>query len=190
MNTTSSSMPRIKTSTNSDDEAATRTSPRELADARPASRHHFSDGQLEQASVGSRVAEQRATLGRSVSSRVCPMPESMSPRPIRPGFDGQRVYRDPAPGQAYRSTRRVGHPASKEDAMRRSLIVAAGLIAATASVLSALPSHALNSDTLITVGSPTGPFSANKQNEPAVAIDATSQRSCCGLERQHRHGGL
>jgi hypothetical protein len=56
--------------------------------------------------------------------------------------------------------------------MRRSLMVAAGLLAATASVLSALPSHALNSDTLITVGSPTGPFSANKQNEPAVAIDA------------------
>ncbi len=31
---------------------------------------------------------------------------------------------------------------------------------------------ALNPDTLITVGSPSAPFSANKQNEPAVAIDA------------------
>ena len=56
--------------------------------------------------------------------------------------------------------------------MRRSLIVTAGVLAAATSVLSALPGHALNSDTLITVGSPSGPFSANKQNEPAVAIDA------------------
>jgi len=56
--------------------------------------------------------------------------------------------------------------------MRRSLMVAAGLVAAASSILSALPSHALNSDTLVSVGSPPGPFSANKQNEPAVAIDA------------------
>jgi hypothetical protein len=32
--------------------------------------------------------------------------------------------------------------------------------------------EALNADTLVTVGSPSSPFSANKQNEPAVAIDA------------------
>jgi hypothetical protein len=32
--------------------------------------------------------------------------------------------------------------------------------------------EALNADTLVTVGSPSTPFSANKQNEPAVAIDA------------------
>jgi hypothetical protein len=32
--------------------------------------------------------------------------------------------------------------------------------------------EALSADTLVTVGSPSSPFSANKQNEPAVAIDA------------------
>jgi len=56
--------------------------------------------------------------------------------------------------------------------MRRSLMLAVGLLATTTSVLSALPGLAVNSDTLVTVGSPSGPFSANKQNEPAVAIDA------------------
>jgi hypothetical protein len=36
----------------------------------------------------------------------------------------------------------------------------------------ALPAAAFNPDTRVTIGSPTSPFSQNKQNEPAVAIDA------------------
>src|SRR3954467_4830856 len=56
--------------------------------------------------------------------------------------------------------------------MRRSLVLVIGLVAAAGSVVSALPSQALNSDTRVSVGSPAAPFSANKQNEPAVAIDA------------------
>lgn len=35
-----------------------------------------------------------------------------------------------------------------------------------------LPAAAFNPDTLITVGSPTTPFSQNKQNEPTIAVDA------------------
>jgi hypothetical protein len=46
-----------------------------------------------------------------------------------------------------------------------------GLVAVAASLV-AVPAHAVNPDTLVTVGSPSAPFSANKQNEPAVAIDA------------------
>jgi len=36
----------------------------------------------------------------------------------------------------------------------------------------ALPAAAFNPDTRVTIGSPPSPFSQNKQNEPAVAIDA------------------
>ena len=51
----------------------------------------------------------------------------------------------------------------------RALAIAAVAALLVAPVGSA---HALNADTLVTVGSPSSPFSANKQNEPAVAIDA------------------
>jgi hypothetical protein len=51
--------------------------------------------------------------------------------------------------------------------MSRSL--AAG-VAVLASLVVAAPALA-QGDSLVTVGSPTGPFSQNKQNEPAVAVD-------------------
>src|SRR5512132_1587792 len=42
----------------------------------------------------------------------------------------------------------------------------------------ALPAAALNPDTRVTIGSPTSPFSQNKQNEPAVAIDNIDLEAC------------
>ncbi|TMK59421.1 MAG: exo-alpha-sialidase [Actinobacteria bacterium] len=47
------------------------------------------------------------------------------------------------------------------------------LVSAALFVLStALPAAAFNPDTRVSIGSPAAPFSQNKQNEPAVAIDA------------------
>jgi hypothetical protein len=55
---------------------------------------------------------------------------------------------------------------------RRRLVALAALALGTALVLPAAPGSAFNADTLVTVGSPATPFAQNKQNEPAVAIDA------------------
>jgi hypothetical protein len=54
--------------------------------------------------------------------------------------------------------------------MRRSaavVVIAAGLLFS-----SGLPAAAATADVRVSVGSPAGPFSQNKQNEPAVAVDA------------------
>jgi hypothetical protein len=55
---------------------------------------------------------------------------------------------------------------------KRLRVVVIGAVSALLVVLAAGGATAVNPDTRITVGSPSSPFSANKQNEPAVAIDA------------------
>src|SRR5215213_9032888 len=75
-----------------------------------------------------------------------------------------------SPGRLHAHALLASEP--KGGCMRKPLRALA--IAAVAALLVAPvgSAHALNADTLVTVGSPSSPFSANKQNEPAVAIDA------------------
>lgn len=61
--------------------------------------------------------------------------------------------------------------------MRRrafGLILGVALVAFPA-LVQVSPAGALNGDTLVSVGSPDQPFAQNKQNEPAVAIDASNE---------------
>jgi len=57
--------------------------------------------------------------------------------------------------------------------MWRNRIVIAGSVALLVAFLApAASSTASSSDTRVSIGSPSGPFSQNKQNEPALAVDA------------------
>ncbi len=56
----------------------------------------------------------------------------------------------------------------------RAVAILASLVLAAAGAQAWTPAHAVlpdPSDTLVSTGSPSGPFSSNKQNEPAVAIN-------------------
>src|SRR5689334_13581420 len=54
---------------------------------------------------------------------------------------------------------------------RRIRYLVAGFVTLLTLAL-AVPAFAFNPDTLVSVGSPSSPFSQNKQNEPALAVDA------------------
>src|SRR3954464_2319863 len=54
--------------------------------------------------------------------------------------------------------------------MRRYVLIA--VLACGVVLLTAASAAAFNPDTLVSNGSPTTPFSQNKQNEPALAVDA------------------
>src|SRR5438045_7865928 len=58
---------------------------------------------------------------------------------------------------------------------RRTVGRVTGVLLAAIAVVAGLSptlAAAFNPDTLVNVGSPTTPFSRNKQNEPAIAVDA------------------
>src|SRR6266480_148306 len=54
----------------------------------------------------------------------------------------------------------------------KRLVALATLALATSFVIPATSGSAFNADTLVSNGSPATPFSQNKQNEPALAVDA------------------
>ena len=64
----------------------------------------------------------------------------------------------------------------------------AALISAASALLlvPAGSAEALNADTLVNVGSPSSPFSANKQNEPAIAVDAHNPQVMADENHSHR----
>src|SRR5438105_6614723 len=64
--------------------------------------------------------------------------------------------------------RRKGVSVAKRSSL--FLILPATVLALAAAT--AIPAGAFTSDTRVTVGSPSSPFSQNKQNEPALAVDA------------------
>jgi hypothetical protein len=58
-------------------------------------------------------------------------------------------------------------------------------------LLLAIPICAPAQGVLVSIGSPTTPFSQNKQNEPALAVDANHPNIlAAGAKRQHRLGGV
>jgi hypothetical protein len=57
-------------------------------------------------------------------------------------------------------------------AKRSSLLALLAAAVVGLATASAIPAGAAGSDTLVNVGSPSSPFSQNKQNEPALAVDA------------------
>src|SRR5438309_12066171 len=75
----------------------------------------------------------------------------------------------PGPGVAVRSAKSAS-TGERCDMRVRSLSVLA--VAVTIIALGSGPATALTPDTRVSVGSPATPFSQNKQNEPAVAVDA------------------
>ncbi|MEO8517754.1 MAG: sialidase family protein [Dermatophilaceae bacterium] len=64
--------------------------------------------------------------------------------------------------------------------MGSSRFITASLAALATALAGAAVSVAATTDTRVSVGSPTGPFSQNKQNEPAVAIDAAHPNVVAG----------
>src|SRR3954469_7868558 len=57
--------------------------------------------------------------------------------------------------------------------MRLKILCGGFGLAVLCAVLVTMPAFAVDvGDTRVSIGSPAGPFSQNKQNEPAVAIDA------------------